>query len=74
MLVRLAREWREYGRDTWSIDAAFQVARWQRRIAGLPSEEEKYKLNNNHRAHYARLIMEQEEDLDGIFELRALTA
>jgi hypothetical protein len=29
-----------------------------------------FKLNNNYRAHYARLIMHQEPDLDGIFELR----
>jgi len=36
----------------------------------MSTEHEDFKLNNNFRAHYARLIMALNADLDGMFELR----
>lgn len=71
-IVRLCREWRGRGRERWSIDGAFEVIRWQRRLAGLPDDREAYKLNNNYRSRYARLVMDREPDLEGIFEVRVL--
>ena len=70
-LVRLARIWRSRGRDRWGTKSAFEVLRWERRIRGLPDDREAFKLNNNYTAFYARLIMEREADLEGVFELRA---
>lgn len=36
--------------------------------------DETFKLNNNYRSRYARLIMDQESDLADYFETRELTA
>ena len=33
-----------------------------------------FKLNNNHRAFYARLLMAQEAELEGFFEVRSSVA
>ena len=38
------------------------------------STGESYKISNDYRSHYARLIMRNEQDLNGIFEIRELTA
>lgn len=72
LLVSLARRWRQRGTDRWGIDAAFSVLRWEQRIAGLPDAAEEYKLNDHYRSRYARLIMQQEADLEDVFEIRAL--
>lgn len=70
-IVQLARQWRARGdRAKWSIDGAFEVIRWQRRINA--DAREQYKLNNNYRSRYARLVMDREDDLDGIFETREI--
>lgn len=51
-----------------SMDAIFHHIRWQYfiQVSGV----EKFKLNNNFTAHYARLLMEQEPELAGWFEVR----
>lgn len=71
-LVELARRWKAKGGGRWSIDAAFQVLRWERVMANLPDPNEVFKLNNTYRSRYARLIMRDCPDLGGIFELREL--
>ncbi len=73
-LVSLAREAKMRGRSKVGMKQLFEVLRWQWMISGLPDEHEHYKLNNNYTSRYARLIMEQEPTLDGIFETRVLTA
>lgn len=69
-LVRVARDWRSRGSGHWSIDAAYHVVRFQRRMDGLPDAGEAFKLNNNYTAHYSRLIMARCPDLEGLFETR----
>ena len=69
-LIEVCRAWCQRGSGHWSIDAAFHVLRFTRRMAGLPDDDEIYKLNNNYTAFYARLLMEQEPEFDGLFELR----
>lgn len=70
-LVTLAREAKyDKGYQRGSIDALSQVLRWQRH---RPTTGEKWKLYDHYRSRYARLIMEQEPDLEGFFELRELT-
>jgi hypothetical protein len=70
-LVRLARTWQDNGSAKLGIATLFEVLRWNSHLN--PDKTGGYKLNNNYRALYARLIMEQEPDLDGLFEIRERT-
>jgi hypothetical protein len=45
----------------------FEVLRFE---TGLTTAGDPYKLNNDYRAHYSRMMMEREEDLRGLFETR----
>jgi hypothetical protein len=71
-LVRLAREAKAAGYTRIGIAMLYEVCRWQMLLGSDPNED--YKLNNDYRSHYARLIMANEPDLDGIFETRRLVA
>ena len=70
-LVSFARQWRERrGSDAvCGIGALYERARWEMWIRSL-SDKPPPKLSNNHRAFYARLIMERNPDLAGIFRLK----
>lgn len=71
-LVRLARQWRgRTGKEKMAIASLFEVARWE--VSMLTGDPD-YKLCNNHRAFYARLIMLQEPDLAGAFNLKSSEA
>jgi hypothetical protein len=73
-LVRLARGWkrRRPGQHV-GMKMLFEVLRWQVAMeTSDPSSD--FKLNNNYTALYARLIMDREPDLDGLFETRRLHA
>ena len=72
ILVGLARQWREErGRDSvCGIGALYERARWEVGLRSLPGETP--KLSNNHRAYYARLLMERNPDLAGMFRLKRL--
>lgn len=72
-LVRLAREWTSAGRARLGIATLFEKLRWEWHVSGL-EDSKGYKLNNNFRSHYARLIMANEPDLDGLFEVRSLAS
>lgn len=72
VLVRLAREWvSKFGRHDLGIGMLYEVARWE---ITMSTSDPEYKLNNNFRAFYARLMMYQERDLRGLFEMRASEA
>ena len=71
-LLELCWRWVARGGGRWSIWSAFAVLRWERRIAGLPDADELFKLNNNYTGYYARLLMEKNPALDGLFELRRM--
>jgi hypothetical protein len=69
VLVRLAREWvNRTGRRKVGIGALYERARWE--IATATNDPD-FKLNNNFRAFYARLIMCSEADLADLFDLRS---
>ncbi len=72
-LVRLARQWVNAGGAKLGIATLFEKLRWEWHVAGL-TDSDGYKLNNNYRSLYARLIMKQESDLDGVFEIRSLAS
>lgn len=67
-LVRLAFDWiANTGSHKLGIATLFERTRWEIAIA---TSDPEYKLNNNYRAFYARLIMAREPDLAGMFDLR----
>lgn len=67
-LVRLAREWvNSTGSRKLGIKSLYEVARW--RLA-IETSDPEYRLNNSYTAYFSRLIMRQEPDLDGLFNLR----
>lgn len=68
-LVMLARRARSRGAGKLGIGMLFEVLRW-RHVLRTGGDE--FKLNNNYRSYYARLIMLREHDLDGVFETRKL--
>ena len=68
-LVRLARVALARGRKQIGIGWLWEVLRWNFMMAA-PADD--FKMNNNHRSRYARLIMSQEADLLGVFEIREL--
>lgn len=68
-LARIARRWKVAGHKKGHIDMFFWVLRYEE---GLKTTDTEYKLNNNHRSRYSRLLMEQERDLKDFFEIREL--
>ena len=70
-LVKLARQAKRAGATKLGIGMLFEVLRWRHTLATGGDE---FKLNNNYRSYYARMIMLREHDLVGIFETRALHA
>ena len=71
-LVDLARQMKARGHVRCGIGMLYEVVRWQRSMK--TTDDAEWKLNNNYRSHYARLIMRTEPDLEGFFELRELRA
>ena len=70
-LVFFARQWRERrGSDAvCGIGALYERARWEMRFESLGYDDTP-RLNNNHKAFYARFIMDRNPDLAGIFGIR----
>lgn len=56
------------GQRHHSIKGLFEVLRYN---AKLRTNGKPYKLNNNHTAFYARLLMNREPRLNGFFYLRS---
>ena len=67
-LVELARGARAAGHDRIGIAMLFEVLRYEVLTGRDPRED--FRLDNGYRSFYARLILESEPDLDGIFETR----
>ena len=68
-LVRLARGLVANGRRRFGIGMLFEVLRWE---TAMSTTGDDFKLNNNHRSRYARLIMATCPDLANVFETREL--
>jgi hypothetical protein len=67
-LKRLALDLKRRGRNHYGIKGLFEVLRWEH--ARLSGDAEPLKLNNAFTASYARLLMQQEPELQGFFRLR----
>jgi hypothetical protein len=68
LLVRLAREWKRTTGNKLGIKALFERARWEFGVKTQGGGD--FTLNNNYTPYYARLIMEREPDLNGLFQTR----
>ena len=66
-LVAYARQFALY-HEHGSINLLFERVRWDYLTDTATADG--FKLNNNHRAFYARLIEDQESDLHGFFRMR----
>lgn len=69
-LVAAAQTMRARGRKRCGIKALWEYIRWNFYIGGTAAGG--FKLSNNYHSRYARLIVQQEPDLDGFFEFRQL--
>tara|TARA_R100000315_G_C5085777_1_gene49516 strand:- start:144 stop:413 length:270 start_codon:yes stop_codon:yes gene_type:complete len=67
-LIRICRFVRGRGVKRWGIAACFERLRWlsQFEVQG----DDPYRLNNNFRAWYSRLL-NNEPGLEGLFEVRS---
>jgi hypothetical protein len=72
-LVDMARNLKLRGHETVGIGMLFEVIRWQTYMETIDMNSD-FKLNNNYRSRYARLIMDQEPYLAGMFNIRELTS
>ena len=73
-LVTLTTKAYDAGSRRLGIAMLFEVLRWEWMLSRLPADNEAWKLNNDYKSRYARLIMQNEEWAAGMFELRRLTA
>lgn len=72
-LVRMTRQMRSRGVGKIGMGQLFEVLRWHHSMTTMDANSE-FKLNNNYRSRYSRLIMESETDLLGVYEIRRLRA
>lgn len=72
-LVKLTRDLVNRGRKKVGVGMLWEVLRWHyvRTTADATSE---FRLNNNFRSRYARIIEAKYPDLAGVFEKRVLRA
>lgn len=70
LLVDLARQVKARGFTKYSINSLFERARWHYMFE---TTGDVFKLNNNYRSRYTRL-MQQEPDLAGMFATSTLLA
>lgn len=59
------------GHDRIGIAMLWETLRYESMLGARPGEDT-YRLNNNHRAYYARLLMGRRAELAGVFETRSV--
>jgi hypothetical protein len=69
MLLRFAMQWRDSQGDdaVVGIGLLWERVRWE---VSINYDNETFKACNNHRAYYARLLMDRNPALDGIFRVK----
>lgn len=67
-LESLALDLVRRGRRRIGIGMLFEVLRW----SAMRTDHADYRLNNNHRSRYARMLADRNRDLAEVFELREL--
>lgn len=70
-LVTMARQMKARGYTCIGVELLVAAYRWNRMLR-TEADAYNFKINNNFTSRYARLIMDQEEDLAGFFKIRTL--
>jgi hypothetical protein len=70
-LVALARKAKASGIKTYGIAGLYEKLRWDMNVETVGVTEQ-FKLSDNFKSRYARLIMSQERDLAGFFTTKKL--
>jgi hypothetical protein len=71
-IVRLSREAKAKGFQRLGIRMVYERMRWEFTMSS-PTHS-RFKLDDNFTSFYSRLIMKQEPDLNGFFEIRGRAA
>lgn len=69
MFKRFAQQAVRSGRKHFGVAAVWERLRWETMIESVGDE---FKLNNNHRAYYARMYMRDFPKADGFFRTRTV--
>lgn len=69
-LLRLTRQFKERGRGKIGIGLLVEVMRWETKVRTGSYED--FKITNDFKPLYARLIVAQNPDLDGIFDIHTM--
>lgn len=72
LLVRFAREAMRAGKTKVGINMLYTRVRWDVWLETRDRASPELKLNDGYTSRYARLIMANEPDLAGFFEIRRL--
>lgn len=67
LLVELARAAKAAGKQRLGMKALWERCRWELEVA---TRGDDFRLNNDHTSFYSRLLMGNEPDLAGFFEIR----
>jgi len=67
LLRTMALDYKSAGNSRCGMKMLWEALRYS---SGVATRGEPYKLNNNYTALYARLLMRQEPELQGFFEVR----
>ena len=70
-LEKLAQMLIRRGRHKLSIGLLFEVLRWEFYM-NTEDPNSEFKLNNNYRSHYARLLIERHPEFEAAIETREL--
>lgn len=68
-LVKMTRDLKAQGHKKIGMQMLFEVIRWR---SMMKTTDADFKMNNNYAGRYARKVMSENSDLDGMFELRTL--
>lgn len=72
LILRNIEAVKRAGLQHYSINGIFERIRWHVSVELRGVDCEPYKLNNNYRSRYVRLIEEKFPELRGFFETRTL--
>ncbi|MGV9815780.1 hypothetical protein ACWDTQ_28205 [Streptomyces cellulosae] len=69
-LEALARSWFESGKTSVGIGFLCEILRWNQGIK--TNSHDDFKINNDFRAHYARMMIARNPEWEGRIRVRAL--
>lgn len=71
LILKFIRKVRRTGRETYSINAIFERIRWH---VEIETNGDDFKMNNNYRSRYVRLIERKYPRYRGFFKTRKLSS